>query len=54
MTNDYYNGILEGLHRYAWMKDGIYYVGSCGRTLKNAQADVESERVADKECIEGS
>lgn len=49
MTNEYYDGILEGLSRYAWMKDGVYYVGSCGSTLKSAQADVEAERAADKE-----
>ena len=47
MTKEYYDGVLEGLFRYAWMKDGVYYVGSCGSTLKEAQADVENERAAD-------
>ena len=26
----------EGLRAYAWWKDGIQYVGSCGTTLKEA------------------
>jgi hypothetical protein len=47
MTKEYYDGVLEGLYRYAWMKDGVYYVGSCGQTLKEAQADVEKERAAE-------
>jgi len=48
MTNEYYDGIHEGLYRYAWMKDGVYYVGTCGQTLKAAWADVEKERASDK------
>ena len=48
MTKEYYDGIREGLYRYAWMKDGVYYVGSCGSTLKEAYTDVENERAADK------
>lgn len=39
----YYRGILEGLWRYAWMKDGTYYVGTTGKTLKSAQTMVEQE-----------
>lgn len=41
---DYYDGIIEGLSRYAWWKDGVQYVGTGGRTLKEAIADVERER----------
>lgn len=41
---NYYDGIIEGLSRYAWWKDGVQYVGTCGRTLKEAIADVERER----------
>lgn len=40
----YYDGIVEGLTRYAWWKDGVQYVGTCGCTLKQAVADVEAER----------
>ena len=42
-TQAYYKGVLEGLWRYAWMKDGVYYVGTTGQTLKAAQSQVEAE-----------
>ncbi len=29
-------GYTEGLKPFAWMKDGTYYVGTCGTTLKSA------------------
>lgn len=40
----YYDGLREGVHMYAYMKDGTYYVGTTGRTLKQAYADIEEER----------
>ena len=40
----YYDGLREGVHMYAYMKDGTYYVGTTGRTLKQAYADIEAER----------
>jgi hypothetical protein len=39
----YYQGLKEGIWRFAWMKDGVYYVGTTGRTLKEALADVDRE-----------
>jgi hypothetical protein len=50
MTNEYYDGIIEGLTRYAWWKDGSQYVGSCGTTLKEAINDVETERAKQDKC----
>ena len=29
-------GVIDGLTRYAWWKDGTQYVGTCGTTLKDA------------------
>ena len=29
-------GYKEGLTAYAWWKDGVQYVGTCGTTLKEA------------------
>lgn len=29
-------GIREGLRLYAWWKDGVQYVGTCGMTLEKA------------------
>jgi hypothetical protein len=46
---DFYDGIIEGLTRYAWWKDGVQYVGTCGTTLKQAIAEVEEERSKTKE-----
>jgi hypothetical protein len=47
MTKEYYEGVIEGLTRYAWWKDGVQYVGTCGRTLQDAIVDVEKEREDD-------
>ena len=40
----YYDGLREGVYMYAYMKDGTYYVGTTGRTLKQAYAEIEAER----------
>ena len=39
----YYEGVKEGIWKYAYMKDGVYYVGTTGRTLKEALAEVDKE-----------
>lgn len=36
-------GLREGIRRYAWWKDGVQYVGTCGTTLKKALDDIERE-----------
>lgn len=38
---DYKQGFVDGLTAYAIWNDGEQTVGSLGRTLKNAVADVE-------------
>ncbi len=30
------HGFIAGLREYAWWKDGVQYVGSCGTTLQEA------------------
>jgi len=35
-TRAYYKGLREGVERFAWWRDGVQYVGSTGRTLKEA------------------
>ncbi len=37
----YREGYEDGLRAYAWWKDGIEYVGSCGTTLKQALREAE-------------
>ena len=48
--HEYFNGIVEGVRLYAWWKDGEQYVGTCGKTLKEAIRDIEEER---KEALTG-
>ena len=31
-----FKGYLDGIRQYAWWKDGVQYVGTCGTTLKEA------------------
>jgi predicted heme/steroid binding protein len=39
----YFAGVRDGLTRYAHWKDGVQYVGSCGKTLEKALAEVNEE-----------
>lgn len=34
---DYQKGYIKGLQAYAWIKDGVYYVGNEGETLDSAK-----------------
>ena len=36
LKKQYRQGYEDGLRAYAWWKDGVQYVGSCGTTLKQA------------------
>ncbi len=36
----YYEGLRDGIHRYAHWRDGVQYVGTTGRTLKEALEEV--------------
>ena len=49
-TRAYYKGIREGLERHAHWKDGTQYVGTAGRTLREAiQAiDQEEQQILDR------
>ena len=40
----YYSGMAEGIHKYAYWKDGVQYVGTTGKTLKQALDDLKVER----------
>lgn len=44
----HYAGIREGLTMFAWWQGGIQQVGTCGTTLREALADVDS---IEKEAI---
>ncbi len=42
-TRAYYQGLREGVERFAWWRDGTQYVGTTGRTLKQALADIDQQ-----------
>jgi hypothetical protein len=37
----YYQGLRDGIRHYAHWRDGVQYVGTTGRTLDEALANVE-------------
>ena len=39
--NAYFEGVREGVRRFAHWKDGEQYVGTCGTTLTQALAEVD-------------
>jgi len=39
----YKNGTIEGIKMYSWMKNGVAYVGTAGKTLKTAIEEIEKE-----------
>lgn len=34
-------GFLDGLESYAWMKDGVLYVGTTGKSLRQAKNEID-------------
>ena len=36
-------GLIAGVRRFAWWKDGEQHVGTCGTSLKKALAEIEIE-----------
>lgn len=42
----YEQGLVDGIYRYAWMKDGTFFVGTTGKLLGDAidQAITEYRR----------
>ena len=41
----FHAGMIEGVRLYAWWKDGVQYVGSCGTTLTEAVERIKKEKV---------
>jgi hypothetical protein len=39
-SEEFWIGVVEGIRRYAWWKNGEQFVGTCGTSLKKALADV--------------
>jgi hypothetical protein len=43
-VNNYYDGLIEGIARFAHWQNGTQYVGTCGKTLNDAILVVQTER----------
>jgi hypothetical protein len=39
----YREGLIDGVRRFAWWKDGVQYVGTSRKTLKEAVTEIEQE-----------
>ena len=42
----YFKGKRDGVFDYAYQKDGVYYVGTCGLTLEKAFNIIDDEERA--------
>lgn len=42
LASNWLTGFREALKQYAWWKDGVQYVGTCGTTLKKALEDASN------------
>ncbi len=42
-------GMKEGIRLFAWWKDGIQYVGTCGTTLKDALDEIDGKYISAEE-----
>ena len=40
----YYSGMAEGISKYAHWEDGVQYVGTTGKTLKQVLEELKAER----------
>jgi hypothetical protein len=40
----YKKGLIDGISMYSWMKDGVTYVGTTGKTLKKAIDEINNEK----------
>lgn len=51
-VNAYYDGVIDGVFRFAHMAEGVFYVGTTGKTLREAKAEIEADRKRDLAEIE--
>ena len=43
LAKAYHDGLREGIELYAHWRDGTQYVGTCGKTLKQALAEIDKQ-----------
>lgn len=43
-TKEWYKkGLIDGIRKYAWLRDGVQYVGTTGKTLKEAIEEIQND-----------
>lgn len=45
-TRAYYRGLRDGVSKFAYWQDGVQYVGTAGRTLRESIASIDAEESA--------
>ena len=43
LRDAFVRGLIEGVTLYAWWKDGVQYVGTCGKTLEEAIEQIKKD-----------
>lgn len=41
----YFEGVISGIETYAWWQDGVQYVGTTGKTLREAIEEVRQRHL---------
>lgn len=49
---NYFIGLMQGIERFAWWKDGAQYVGTTGKTLKQAHKELADEIQGNQICCD--
>lgn len=50
-TQAFYQGLRNGVTQYAHWKDGVQYVGTTGKTLEKALAEIAADEMKDLDDI---
>lgn len=50
-TQAFYQGLRNGVIQYAHWKDGVQYVGTTGKTLEKALAEIAADEMKDLDDI---
>lgn len=50
-TQAFYQGLRSGVTMYAHWKDGVQYVGTTGKTLEKALAEIATDEMKDLDDI---
>lgn len=52
-VQQYFSGVREGLRMFAWWKDDVEYIGTCGTKLQDALTALIKEEAKSVAAFEG-